>query len=87
MHPVRQIFPSELEAVARQPFGQIGALRRRYRSRHRRRPVTSSYGDAVLAMAVKLDGFLAVFPPDVTPRTTTPDAAPYLSVNQRLTGY
>jgi hypothetical protein len=84
MHPVKQISSSELEAVARQPFGQIGALRRRYRSRHRRRPVTS-YGDAVLAMAVKLDGFLAVFPPNVTPRTTPPAAAPYLSVNQRLT--
>ena len=35
-------------------------------------PVASLYGDAVLAMAVKLDGFLAIFPPNVTPRTTTP---------------
>jgi len=86
MYPVRHISSKKSEAAAYRPLNQIGALRRRYRSRHRRRPVTSSYGDAVLAMAVKLDGFLAVFPLDVTLRTTTPDAAPYVSINQQLIG-
>jgi hypothetical protein len=86
MNPVRQVSSSELEAAAEQPFSQISALRRRYRSRQRRRPMASPYGDAVLAMAVKLDGFLAVFPRNVTPRTTPPGAAPYVSVNQRLIG-
>jgi len=72
MNPVLQVSSGKLEAAAEQPFSQIGALRRRYRSRQRRRPATSPYGDAVLAMAVKLDGFLAVFSPNVTPRTTAP---------------
>jgi hypothetical protein len=72
MNPVRQISSGKLEAAAEQPFSQISALRRRYRSRQCRRPVASLYGDAVLAMAVKLDGFLAVFPRNVTPRTKAP---------------
>jgi hypothetical protein len=86
MRPVLQVSSDRFEAAAEQPFSQIGALRRRYRSRRCRRPLASPYGDAVLAMAVKLDGFLAVFPRNVTPRTTPPGAAPYVSVNQRLTG-
>jgi len=86
MHSVLQVSSGKLEAAAEQPFSQISALRRRYRSRQRRRPIASPYGDAVLAMAVKLDGFLAVFPRNVTPRTTPPGAAPYVSVNQRLIG-
>jgi hypothetical protein len=86
MNPVTQVSSRKSEAAAGQPFSQIGALRRRYRSRQRRRPVSSGYGDAVLAMAVKLDGFLAVFPRNVTLRTTPPGAASYVSVNQRLTG-
>jgi hypothetical protein len=85
MNPVRQVSSSELEAADR-PFNQISALRRRYRSRHRRRPLASPYGDAVLAMAVKLDGFLAVFPRNVTLRTTPPGAASYVYVNQQLIG-
>ena len=86
MNPVRQVSSSELEAAPDRPFNQISGLRRRYRSRQRRRPVASAYGDAVLAMAVKLDGFLAVFPRNVTPRTTPPGAAPYVYVNQGLIG-
>jgi hypothetical protein len=86
MRPVLQASSDNLEAATGHPLSQIGALRRRYRSRQRRRPAASLYGDAVLAMAVKLDGFLAVFPRNVTPRTTPPGAAPYVSVNQRLTG-
>ncbi len=72
MNPVLQVTPGKLEAATGQPFSQIGALRRRYRSRQRRRPAASLYGDAVLAMAVKLDGFLAVFPRNVTSRTKAP---------------
>jgi hypothetical protein len=87
MDPVLQVSSGKLEAATGQPFSQVGALRRRYRSRQRRRPAASLYGDAVLAMAVKLDGFLAVFPRNVTLRTTPPRAASYVSVNQRLTGY
>jgi hypothetical protein len=49
-------------------------------------PASCRYGDAVLAMAVRIDGFLAVFSRNVTPRTTSPDAAPYVSVNQQLIG-
>jgi hypothetical protein len=67
MNPVRQISSGKLGSTA-----NVGRLHRRYRYRQRRRPVASLYGDAVLAMAVKLDGFLAIFPPNVTPRTTTP---------------
>jgi len=74
-----------LEAATHSPF-EIGGLSRRYRSRHRRRLAGSSYGDAVLAMAVKLDGFLAVFPRNVTLRTTPPGAASYVSINQQLIG-
>jgi hypothetical protein len=44
------------------------------------------HGDAVLAMALKLDGFLAVFPRNVKARTTPPGAMPYVSVNQQLIG-
>ena len=85
MYPVRQVSAGKLEAAARSPF-EIGGLSRRYRCRHRRRPASSSYGDAVLAMAVKLDGFLAVFPRNVTLRTTPPAAASYVYVNQQLIG-
>ena len=87
MHPVLQVSSGKFEAATGRPFSQIAELPRRYRSRQRRRPAASLYGDAVLAMAVKLDGFLAVFPCNVTLRTTPPSAAPYVSVNQRLTGY
>jgi hypothetical protein len=80
MNPVRQISSGKLEAAAEHPFGQVRALRRRYRSRHRRRPAASLRGDAVLVMAVKLDGFLAVFPRNVTLRTTPPGATSYLSL-------
>ena len=86
MKPVLQASSGDVEAATGQPFSRIGALRRRYRFRRRRRPLASPYGDAVLAMTVKLDGFLAGFPRNVTPRTTPPGAAPYVSVNQRLTG-
>jgi hypothetical protein len=86
MHPVLQVSSGEFEAATGQPFSLITALPRRYRSRQRRRPAASLYGDAVLAMAVKLDGFLAVFPRNVTLRTTPPGAAPYISVNQQLIG-
>jgi hypothetical protein len=86
MNPVRQVSSGKFEAATPRPVSDIGALRRRYRSRLRRRPVSSSYGDAVLALAVKLDGFLAVFPRNVTSRTTPPGAASYVSVNQQLIG-
>ena len=72
MKAVRQISFGKLESAVDQPFGPIGALSRRYRSRQRRRPVTSRYGDAVRAMPVKPDGFLAVFPRNVMPRTKAP---------------
>jgi hypothetical protein len=72
MNPVLQVSSGKLEAATGQLFGRIGSLRRRYRSRQRRRPAASLYGDAVLAMAVKLDGFIAVFPRNVTPRTKAP---------------
>jgi hypothetical protein len=86
MDPGRQVSSGELEAAADRPFNQISGLRRPYRSHQRRRPVATPHGDAVLALAVKLDGFLAVFPRNVTPRTTPPGAAPYVSVNQQLIG-
>jgi hypothetical protein len=86
MHPVRQISPGKLETAAHRPVDPTGALRRRYRCRRRRRRAGTSYGDAVLAMAVKLDGFLALFPRNVTLRTTPPGAASYVSVNQQLIG-
>lgn len=86
MNPVRQVSSGKLEAAAPRPFADLGALNRRYRSRQRRRPLASRYGDAVLALSVKLDGFLAVFPRNVTPRTTPPGAASYVSINQRLIG-
>jgi hypothetical protein len=87
MHPVLQVSSGEFEAATGRPFSQIAVLPRRCRSRQRCRPATSLYGDAVLALAVKLDGFLAVFPRNVTLRTTPPGAASYVSVNQQLTGY
>jgi len=85
MYPVQQVSSGKSQPAAHSPF-EIGALRRRYRSRQRRRLAGSSYGDAVLAMAVKLDGFLAVFPRNVTLRTTPPGAASYVYVNQQLIG-
>jgi hypothetical protein len=86
MNPVRPVSSSELEAALDRPLSQIRPLRRRYRFRQRRRPVAGPYGDAVLALAVKLDGFLAVFPRNVTVRTTPPGAASYVSINQQLIG-
>ncbi|MGH6959181.1 MAG: hypothetical protein ACREE7_01730, partial [Dongiaceae bacterium] len=60
MYPGRHLSSVESDSsAAEQQFSQIGALRRRCRARLRR-----------LAMAAKLDGFLAVLPPIVTPRTT-----------------
>jgi hypothetical protein len=85
MHPVLQVSSGEFEAATGRPFSQIAVLPRRYRSRQRCRPASSACrtGD----LAVKLDGFLAVFPRNVTLRTTPPGAASYVSVNQQLTGY